>query len=70
MPKNISWRKLVKKFSHFSFDGPFSGGRHLFMIREDLKVHIPNLHRGDISAHLLKEILNQSDITLEDWNNA
>ena len=70
MPKNISWRKLVQKFKRLVFDGPFSGGRHLFMIKKDLKIHIPNPHRGDISKHLVAEILRQAGISAEDWENA
>lgn len=68
MPKNISWRKLVQKFRKLGFDGPYSGGRHLFMIKGDLKVRIPNLHRGDISKHLIVEILRQAGISAEEWN--
>ena len=70
MPKNISWRKLVQKFKRLGFHGPFSGGRHLFMIKKDLKIHIPNPHRGDISKHLVAEILRQAGISAEDWENA
>jgi len=57
MLKSISWRNLAKKFQRLGFDGPYSGGRHLFMLKEELKVRIPNPHRGDISRHLLAEIL-------------
>lgn len=70
MPKNIFWRKLVQKFRRLGFDGPFSGGRHLFMARDELKVRIPNLHRGDISKHLISEILRQAGISHEEWDNA
>ena len=68
MPKNISWRKLVQKFRKLGFDGPYSGGRHLFMIKGDLKVRIPNLHRRDISKHLITEILRQAGISTEKWD--
>ena len=70
MPKNISWRKLVKRFRKLGFDGPYSGGRHLFMIKKELKVHIPNPHRSDISKHLVSEILKQAGISISDWENA
>ena len=70
MPKNISWKNLVKKFRAFGFDGPYSGGRHFFMIRGNLKVHIPNPHKGDISKHLVGEILRQAGISKDDWNKA
>ncbi|MFH1036493.1 MAG: type II toxin-antitoxin system HicA family toxin [Patescibacteria group bacterium] len=68
MPKSISWKKLVQKFRKLEFDGPYSGGRHLFMARGELKVHIPNPHEGDISRHLLSEILRQAGISSTDWN--
>jgi predicted RNA binding protein YcfA (HicA-like mRNA interferase family) len=68
MPKNISWTKLVQKFRRLGFDGPYSGGRHFFMARDELKVRIPNPHRGDISRHLVAEILRQAGISNEDWD--
>ncbi len=67
MLKNISWRKLVQKFRSLGFDGPYSGGRHLFMVKGDLKVRIPNPHRGDISKHLVVEILRQAGISHKEW---
>jgi len=67
MPKNISWRKLVQKFRRLGFDGPYSGGRHLFMVKGELKVRIPNPHRGDISKHLIAEILRQANISSKEW---
>ncbi len=70
MAKNISWRKLVQKFRKLGFDGPYSGGRHLFMVQTELKVRIPNPHRGDISKHLMSEILRQARISNEEWENA
>ena len=50
------------------FNGPYSGGRHLFMIKNNLKLRIPNPHRGDISRHLLAEILRQAGISRDSWN--
>jgi len=70
MPKNISWRKMVQKFRVLGFDGPYSGGRHLFMIKGSLKVHIPNPHQNDISEHLIIEILRQAEILPKDWDKA
>ncbi len=70
MPQEISWRKLVQKFRNLGFDGPYSGGRHLFMIKGELKVHIPNPHEGDISRQLLSEILRQAEISSKEWRNA
>lgn len=67
MANNISWRKLVQKFRKLGFDGPFSGGRHLFMVKGELKVRIPNPHHGDISGDLVSEILRQAGIFSKDW---
>jgi hypothetical protein len=40
------------------------------MIKEDLKVRVPNPHQaGEISDSLLREILRQSGIGIDDWKN-
>jgi predicted RNA binding protein YcfA (HicA-like mRNA interferase family) len=69
MPKNIPWRKLVTNFQKLGFEGPFSGGKHLFMKKDDLKVHIPSKHKGDISAGLISEVLRQAEIDKKEWDN-
>lgn len=69
MPRNISWRKMVQKFRQLGFIGPYSGGRHLFIIKGRLKIHIPNPHRGDISKYLVIEILKQAGISHDEWDN-
>ncbi len=68
MLKSVSLRTLVFKMKRCGFDGPFVGGRHLFMSKGSLKVRIPNPHHGDISAHLLAEILRQAGISRDFWN--
>jgi predicted RNA binding protein YcfA (HicA-like mRNA interferase family) len=49
------------------FEGPFSGGKHQFMIRGTLRLTIPNPHRQEISSGLLLRILKQADIQKTDW---
>ncbi len=64
----ISRRELVSRLRQSGFDGPLSGGRHQFMSRGALKVRIPNPHgSGMIGGALLREILRQAGIRLEDW---
>jgi predicted RNA binding protein YcfA (HicA-like mRNA interferase family) len=64
----IDRRKLIQRLRKLGFTGPLSGGRHQFMIKGQLKVRIPNPHRGgDISDSLLKEILRQAEISAENW---
>ena len=49
------------------FKGPFSGGKHEFMVRGDLVLTIPNPHRGDIRVALLALILRQGGVTRKEW---
>ena len=67
---SISRRELVRKFRAFGFEGPFSGGRHQFMVNGSLKIRISNPHGNDeISSGLLSEILRQAGISKSDWNS-
>jgi len=68
MPKAISWRKLVQNFRKLGFEGPYSGGKHIFMKKGSLKIHIPSKHKGDISMGLVSEILRQAEIDREKWD--
>ena len=69
MPSPVSRRKLIQKFHKLKFGGPFVGGRHLFMVRGELKVRIPNPHKGDISKSLVAKILRQAGISEKEWEN-
>jgi predicted RNA binding protein YcfA (HicA-like mRNA interferase family) len=52
------------------FKGPFSGGKHQFMVKGPVKVRIPYPH-GSMEIHfgLLKEIIRQAGVTLEEWDS-
>ena len=63
----VSRRKLVERFKELGFDGPYSGGKHPQMRRGNLTIIIPNPHQGDISAGLLRRILQQANISKEEW---
>ena len=69
MSPAVSRRELIRKFRALGFAGPYSGGRHQFMSKNELKVRIPNPHGGDdISVGLVKEIVRQAGIPWDDWN--
>jgi hypothetical protein len=51
----------------FGFDGPFDGGKHPYMIRENLVLTIPNQHHSPVSADLLSRIIRQAGITRDEW---
>lgn len=63
----VSWKQLVKRLKDLGFEGPFSGGKHPYMIKGDLVLTIPNPHRNEISVDLLSRILKQADIKREEW---
>ncbi|MFH7242681.1 MAG: type II toxin-antitoxin system HicA family toxin [Spirulina sp.] len=58
---------LVQYLKQLGFDGPYSGGKHQFMVRDGLRLTIPNPHQGDISKALLTKILRQAQISREEW---
>ena len=70
MLRSVSLRNLIKRLRELGFDGPYSGGRHIFMSKEVLKVRIPNPHKTDVSKHLLAEILRQAGISKDEWNGS
>ena len=63
----ISWFRLVHALRKAGFDGPYSGGKHLFMAKGNLTLVIPNPHRQDIGRNLLARILRQAGISRKDW---
>jgi len=65
----IRRRELLRKLRMLGYEGPFSGGRHQFMVKGDLKIRIPNPHRaGDVGDSLLSQILRQAGISKADWD--
>ncbi len=40
----------------------------LYMIRQNIRLTLPNPHKSDIGVGLLKRILHQADITEDEWN--
>ena len=64
---SISHRDLIRYLKLCGFSGPYSGGKHLNMVKGNLKITIPNPHPGDISKPFLLKILKQAGITREEW---
>lgn len=46
----VSRNDLIRYLRNLGFEGPYSGGRHQYMVKEQLKLVIPNPHQGDIST--------------------
>ena len=63
----VSLRIFIGKLNKSGYKGPFSGGKHLFMIKDNVRLTLPNPHRKEIGVDLLKRILKQADISINDW---
>lgn len=66
----IKRKDLIYYLRSFGFTGPYSGGKHQFMINGNIRLVIPNPHKGDISRDLLARILKQAKISRNDWESA
>jgi len=66
----VSFNELVRKLRALGFEGPLGGGKHLFMVKEDLRLTVPNPHRQDIGVDLLKRILRRGEIDRDEWIKA
>jgi len=63
----VSRREFIQRMLRLGFDGPFSGGRHEFLLRGDRRLVVPNPHRGDISVDLLQHLLDEAGVTRQEW---
>lgn len=63
----IQRRELVACLRRLGYSGPFTGGRHEFMLRDSTSVAIPNPHRSDLGPNLLAKVLRQAGITRDEW---
>ena len=65
----VKRKDLISYLKRLGFDGPYSGGKHQFMVKGDLTLRVPNPHQGDISRDLLARILKQAQIDKKEWES-
>ena len=63
----VKRKDLIRYLRKLGFEGPFSGGKHQFMLRDKLRLTLPNPHKQEISQALLLKIFKQANITKEAW---
>jgi predicted RNA binding protein YcfA (HicA-like mRNA interferase family) len=63
----IKRRDLIRYLRQLGFEGPYSGGKHQFMIKGDITLRVPNPHQSDIGKELLARILRQARIQRDEW---
>lgn len=63
----VAHSDLIRGLKVFGFEGPYGGGKHLYMLKGSLRLTIPNPHKQKISVDLLTRILRQAGITRQEW---
>ncbi|MBS1253900.1 MAG: hypothetical protein MAG451_02954 [Anaerolineales bacterium] len=63
----IKRRKLIRYLRELGFEGPYAGGKHEYMVKEELRLALPNPHQSDIGRGLLARILRQAGIDRDEW---
>ncbi|MFN8386104.1 MAG: type II toxin-antitoxin system HicA family toxin [Anaerolineales bacterium] len=64
---SIKRKDFIRALKEAGFEGPYSGGKHEFMVKGNLRLTLPNPHQGEISRDLLSRILKQAGISREEW---
>lgn len=65
----IRRRELITALRQLGFEGPYSGGKHQFLVKGSLRLRIPNPHQRDIGRSLLQQILRQAGIDRSTWES-
>ncbi|MCX7049438.1 MAG: type II toxin-antitoxin system HicA family toxin [Candidatus Sumerlaeota bacterium] len=65
----IKRKDLIRGLLQCGFTGPFSGGKHQFMMKDAISIRIPNPHTADIGVNLLARILKQAGISRQKWES-
>jgi len=65
----VKRKDLVIYLKKLGFEGPYSGGKHQFMVKNEISLRIPNPHQSDIGKELLIRILRQGKINKKDWES-
>ncbi|MGH7494640.1 MAG: type II toxin-antitoxin system HicA family toxin [bacterium] len=72
MPKLVPLpaREVIRKLRVLNYDGPIPGGRHAHMVHHAYKKIIPIPVHGnkDIGIGLLRKIIRDTGLTVEEWN--
>jgi len=58
---------LVRYLRILGFEGPFSGGKHQFMLKGVIRLRLPNPHKREVGRELLSRILKQARIDKDVW---
>ncbi|HJP19666.1 MAG TPA: type II toxin-antitoxin system HicA family toxin [Nitrospinota bacterium] len=65
----VKRKDLIFFMKKLDFHGPYSGGKHQFMVKENLRIRIPNPHKKEIGKNLLKQILREAGVDKTEWES-
>lgn len=72
MPKlsPLKPQEIIRKLRALGFEGPTPGGRHAHMVNRTTNKVIPiPMHKGkDVSVGLIRTIIRELNVTLDEWN--
>lgn len=68
MPKPVKHREMLRRLRALGWDGPHQKGKHPFMVKNEVRLTIPNPHYGDIDWSLMKRILRAAGISPDNWD--
>jgi predicted RNA binding protein YcfA (HicA-like mRNA interferase family) len=63
----IKRKELIEMRLRIGFEGPFTGGKHEFLVKGELRLVLPNPHAGEIGKELLARILRQAALSRGEW---
>ncbi|MCX6153222.1 MAG: type II toxin-antitoxin system HicA family toxin [Candidatus Kapabacteria bacterium] len=66
----VSRKDFIKILHKFGFIGPYPGGNHSFMLKNKIRLILPNPHSKEVGVALLHNLLKQADINVEEWNQS
>ena len=56
----IKRKDLIRHLEQTGFEGPYSGGKHQFMVSDDIAIRVRNPHQADIGMELVARIRRQA----------
>ena len=64
----IKRKNLVRYFKQYGFEGPYSGGKHQFMVKDDITIEIVELRKkAGVSQAVFASYLNVSTGLISQW---
>jgi predicted RNA binding protein YcfA (HicA-like mRNA interferase family) len=63
----IKRAELIKYLQILGFEGPYSGGKHQFLLKGMIRLRLPNPQRREVGGELLSRILKQAVIDKDSW---